>query len=54
LIHDIFKAPYQGGQAPYQVYKTALASGCYRKLPMVKTLGVLQRTGKTESNPTGS
>ena len=24
LIHDIFKSPDQGGQAPYQVYKTAL------------------------------
>ncbi len=54
LIHDIFKDPDQGGQAPYQVYKTALASGCYRKLPMVKTLGVLQRIGQIESNPTGS
>lgn len=53
LFHDIFLDPQQGGQAPYQVYKTALASGCYRKLSNVKTLGVLQRTGKAESNQTG-
>ena len=54
LFHDIFSDPRQGGQAPYQVYKTALASGCYQKLSMVKTLGVLQRIGKTESNLGGS
>jgi predicted O-methyltransferase YrrM len=43
LIHDIFKNPDKGGQAPYQVYKMAVASGLFRKLPMVNTLGVLQR-----------
>ena len=54
LIHDVFEDPKKGGQAPYQLYQTALISGCYRKLPKVKTLGVLQRIGKTESNPGGS
>ena len=43
LIHDIFKDPEKGGQAPYQIYKLAVASGTFRKLPMTKTLGVLQR-----------
>jgi len=43
LIHDIFKDPKQGGQAPYQVYKLAVASGLFRELPVIKTLGVLQR-----------
>ncbi len=43
LIHDIFKNPDKGGQAPYQVYKMALASGLFKELPMVNTLGVLQR-----------
>lgn len=43
LIHDIFQNPDQGGQAPYQVYKLAVASGLFRELPMVNTLGVLQR-----------
>lgn len=43
LIHDIFKDPEKGGQAPYKVYDTAVESGLFRELPMVKTLGVLQR-----------
>lgn len=43
LIHDIFKDPSKGGQAPYQIYQLALASGQFRELPMTKTLGVLQR-----------
>jgi len=43
LIHDIFKDPAKGGQAPYMIYKRAVASGLYRELPMTKTLGVLQR-----------
>jgi predicted O-methyltransferase YrrM len=45
LIHDIFDDPAKGGQAPYEVYKLAKASGLFRELPMVKTLGVLQRIG---------
>lgn len=43
LIHDIFKNPADGGQAPYEVYKTALASGKFEESPMTKTLGVLRR-----------
>jgi predicted O-methyltransferase YrrM len=43
LIHDIFSDPSKGGQAPYQVYRQALASGKFKELLMVKTLGVLQR-----------
>jgi len=43
LIHDIFVDPAQGGQAPYEVYQQARASGLFHELPMVKTLGVLQR-----------
>jgi predicted O-methyltransferase YrrM len=43
LIHDIFKNPEEGGQAPFMVYKLALKSGLFRELPMLKTLGVLQR-----------
>lgn len=43
LIHDIFPDPADGGQAPYDVYKLAMASGLFRKLPMTRTLGVLQR-----------
>jgi predicted O-methyltransferase YrrM len=43
LIHDIFEDPKQGGQAPFRVYQMALASGIFRELPRVKTLGVLKR-----------
>lgn len=43
LIHDIFSDPAEGGQAPYEVYQRAVASGLFHELPMVKTLGVLQR-----------
>ena len=43
VIHDIFPDPTMGGQAPYTIYKLALASGLYEELPMVNTLGVLKR-----------
>lgn len=43
VIHDIFKDPEKGGQAPWQVYKIALKSGDYEALEMTKTLGVLKR-----------
>jgi predicted O-methyltransferase YrrM len=43
LIHDIFQDPEKGGQAPYHVYKLALASGLFEELSMTKTLGVLKR-----------
>ena len=43
LIHDIFEDPQQGGQAPFQVFQLALASGLFQELPRVKTLGVLKR-----------
>lgn len=45
LIHDIFPDPADGGQAPYEIYRLALASGLYEALPIVKTLGVLRRIG---------
>ena len=43
LVHDIFADPAKGGQAPYHIYNLALASGLFREITMVKTLGVLQR-----------
>ena len=42
-IHDIFPNPEEGGQAPHHIYQLALASGLFEPLPMVKTLGALQR-----------
>ncbi|MBW1725819.1 MAG: class I SAM-dependent methyltransferase [Deltaproteobacteria bacterium] len=43
LIHDIFKDPEKGGQAPYHVYKLAVASGLFKEVAMINTLGVLKR-----------
>jgi len=42
-VHDIFPDPTKGGQAPYTIYKLAVASGLFEELPMVETLGVLRR-----------
>lgn len=42
-IHDIFPDPADGGQAPYTIWKMALASGLFEELPIVGTLGVLRR-----------
>jgi predicted O-methyltransferase YrrM len=42
-IHDIFPDPTQGGQAPYDIWKLAKASGLFTELPMVKTLGLFRR-----------
>ena len=48
LIHDIFKNPEEGGQAPYYIYRQALASGLFTELPMTRTLGVLRRRAPGE------
>lgn len=42
-IHDLFPDPNEGGQAPYDIYKLALASGLFAELPTVNTLGLLKR-----------
>ncbi|OGP52065.1 MAG: hypothetical protein A2Y79_12230 [Deltaproteobacteria bacterium RBG_13_43_22] len=51
LIHDIFEDPQKGGQAPFQVYQKALASGRFLELPRVKSLGVLKRKVEKENLP---
>jgi hypothetical protein len=45
LIHDLFDDPAEGGQAPYEIYQLALASGLFEALPGARTLGVLRRLG---------
>jgi predicted O-methyltransferase YrrM len=42
-IHDVFPDPADGGQAPYEILKLAIASGLFEELSMVGTLGVLRR-----------
>lgn len=46
LIHDIFKDPAAGGQAPYHIFNLAISSGIFRKVSLIKTLGILQRTDR--------
>jgi hypothetical protein len=48
VIHDIFPDPADGGQAPYCIYRMALASGLFTELPMVGTLGTLIRAAYGE------
>jgi len=52
LIHDIFKDPSQGGQAPYDVYKRVLATDLFDELAMTGTLGVLCRRAAGDSRAT--
>jgi MMP 1-O-methyltransferase len=42
-IHDLFDDAHAGGQAPYAVYRMALASGLFEDLGQVNTLGLLRR-----------
>ncbi len=42
-IHDIFPNPEEGGQAPYEIWKLAKASGLFESLPTINTLGLLRR-----------
>ncbi len=43
IFHDVFSDPSKGGQAPYEVYQTAIASGHFRQHSWVHSLGVLRR-----------
>ncbi len=42
-IHDVFEDASEGGQAPYAIYRMALASGLFTNLGRVNSLGLLQR-----------
>jgi predicted O-methyltransferase YrrM len=43
LFHDLFEDPAEGGQAPWEVYQQALASGLFKPVGRVKSLGILER-----------
>jgi predicted O-methyltransferase YrrM len=43
VIHDVFPDPADGGQAPYQVYRTALDSGQFTEESATGSLRVLRR-----------
>ena len=42
-IHDLFEDAHEGGQAPFAVYRMALASGLFEDLGRVNSLGLLRR-----------
>ena len=42
-IHDLFEDAHAGGQAPYAIYRMALASGLFADLGQTNSLGVLRR-----------
>jgi predicted O-methyltransferase YrrM len=42
-IHDLFDDAHAGGQAPYAIYRMALASGLFQPMEQVNTLGLLRR-----------
>ena len=43
IFHDIYSDPAKGGQAPYEVFKKAIASSQFDELPMINSLGILKR-----------
>ncbi|MCF3147834.1 class I SAM-dependent methyltransferase [Streptomyces platensis] len=45
VIHDVFADPADGGQAPYRIYRRALASGAFTEISSHGSLHVLRRTG---------
>ena len=44
VIHDVFPDPADGGQAPYRIYRRALASGAFTEVSATRSLRVLRRT----------
>ena len=44
-IHDVFPDPADGGQAPYRIFRRALASGAFTQVRVAGSLRVLERTG---------
>ena len=44
-IHDVFPDPADGGQAPYLIYRRALASGAFTEIRAQGSLRLLERTG---------
>ncbi|MBI0299536.1 class I SAM-dependent methyltransferase [Streptomyces sp. PRKS01-29] len=47
VIHDVFPDPADGGQAPYRIYRRALASGAFTEVSATRSLRVLRRTAAT-------
>jgi predicted O-methyltransferase YrrM len=52
VIHDVFPDPAEGGQAPYRIYRRALANG-FEDTRALGSMRVLTRTGGDAGNPVG-
>jgi len=44
VFHDVFEDPRDGGQAPFEVWKRAVASGTFTQVSTTGSLRVLRRT----------
>jgi predicted O-methyltransferase YrrM len=51
VIHDVFPNPAHGGQAPFHVFRRALASGRFQETVTVGSLRVLEKTGGAAPPP---
>ena len=47
-IHDVFADPADGGQAPYHVYRRALASGAFEERRVQGSLRILERVSAAD------
>jgi predicted O-methyltransferase YrrM len=45
VFHDVFEDPRDGGQAPFEVWKSAVASGLFTPVSTTGSLRVLRRLG---------
>jgi predicted O-methyltransferase YrrM len=52
-IHDVFPHPAQGGRAPFNVFRRALASGKFVESAAVGSLRVLEKPGRAASPAEG-
>ena len=43
IIHDVFPDPNDGGQAPYHIYRRALATGDFREVAATGSMRLLER-----------
>ena len=53
LIHDVFERPEDGGQAPYHIWRRAVASGSFAPGGTVGSMRELVRVGGDAGQPVG-
>jgi MMP 1-O-methyltransferase len=52
-VHDVFPDPADGGQAPFRVYRRALASGTFTEVSATGSLRVLRKVRPHGGDPAG-